>query len=338
LFFSSTSTGVNTAISYLGPVALIGNLVFYKAGLNGAGRDLQARLRSLARRPSASKAITDGPAEPLGLDTAAIEIATVSAKCPAGQSRLLEVSNVSLAFGGVRALHEVSLHVPSGCIVGLIGPNGAGKTTLFNVISGLQRPDAGRVAFDGADVTRMPPARRARLGIGRSFQNLGLIHNETVRTNLQAALYLGAGYRAADLLVRPWRWWRGERVIARRAEQLARRVGITGILDERIDHLSFGAARFVELAYVLAEDPRLVLLDEPTTGLDVGEVDRLLEIVRWQCQAGTTALIVAHDVRFVMDICDIVYVLSAGRVLAVGEPAEIQSNPEVATAYLGKRR
>jgi branched-chain amino acid transport system permease protein len=338
LFFRSTSTGVNTVLSFLGPLALIFNLVYYKAGLNGGGRDVLARLRSMTRRPSAHVAIMDGRAEPPLSDRESIERPTVSANSHTGQPRLLDVEGISLAFGGVHALRQVSLSVPSGAIVGLIGPNGAGKTTLFNVISGLQRPDAGRVAFDGVDITRLRPARRARLGVGRSFQNLGLIQNETVRTNLQAALHLSAGYWAPDVLVRPWRWWRGERVIARRADQLARRVGITAILDDRVDQLSFGAARFVELACVLAEDPRLVLLDEPTTGLDVGEIDRLLEIVRWQRRAGTTALIVAHDVRFVMDICDVVYVLSAGGVLAVGDPAEVQANPEVVAAYLGEPR
>jgi branched-chain amino acid transport system ATP-binding protein len=253
-------------------------------------------------------------------------------------SLLLDVDAVTLSFGGLHALDNVSLEVPAGTIVGLIGPNGAGKTTLFNVISGLQRADAGHISFDRREITRMPTARRARLGIGRSFQNLGLIEKETVRTNLLAAHHLSAHYRSIDLVVRPWRWWREERRIARRAEALARRLGVEGVLEERVTDLSFGSARFVELACVLADDPRLILLDEPTTGLDIGEVNRLLDILRSQRRAGTTVLVVAHDVRFVMDICDRVYVLSAGRVLASGTPADIQSNPEVVNAYLGDRR
>jgi ABC-type branched-subunit amino acid transport system ATPase component len=249
---------------------------------------------------------------------------------------LLRVDRVSLAFGGLRALSDVSVEVPEGSIVGLIGPNGAGKTTLFNVVSGLCSSDSGQVFFDGQEITRFPAQRRAALGIGRSFQNLGLIQKETARTNLLAAQFLSCRYRGSDVLLRPWRWWREERRASNRAIAIANEFGLAAHLDERIADLSFGAARFVELACVMAERPRLMMLDEPTTGLDLREVDRLLDVIREQRDQGHTILVVAHDVRFVMELCDYVYVLSAGVVLAQGTPREVQASPEVIAVYLGR--
>lgn len=249
---------------------------------------------------------------------------------------LLEAKDVAVCFGGLQALADVSLQVPEGSVVGLIGPNGAGKTTLFNVISGLQPSDRGTIAFRGDDITSLSANKRAALGIGRSFQHLGLISDETVAVNLQAAQYLYAGYRSWDLLVRPWRWWRDEARLRHRAEETAAAFGLAEHLEDRVADLSFGVARFVELACVLIESPSLMLLDEPTTGLDVREVALLLEVLRAQRDAGRTILLVAHDVRFVMDICDYVYVLAEGRLLAEGVPTEVQRNAQVIEAYLGR--
>ncbi len=248
---------------------------------------------------------------------------------------LLEVEHVSVTFGGLRALVDVSISVPGGSIVGLIGPNGAGKTTLFNVISGLQRAEAGVVRLEGEDVTSAPAYRRAALGVGRSFQNLGLIGDETVRVNLMAAEYLAAQYRGVDLLARPWRWFREERRLEERARSVARSFGLLGDWDARVADLSFGAARFVELACVLAERPRLMLLDEPTTGLDAREVQQLLTVLQEQRADGRTILLVAHDVRFVMGLCDYIYVLAEGQLLFDGPPSVVQRHPRVIEAYLG---
>lgn len=249
---------------------------------------------------------------------------------------MLTVEDIAVRFGGVQALGGVSLRVEKGQVVGLIGPNGAGKTTLFNVISGLQRPDSGTVTINETDVTALPADRRARLGIGRAFQNLGLMTDETVRTNLHAAQYLGAGYTGMDLLLRPWRWFRGERRLRERAEQAAVTFGLTDDLDTYVSDLSFAAARFTELACVLVEDPELMLLDEPTTGLDVEEVDELLVRLNAERERGRTILLVAHDVRFVMNVCDHIYVLAEGRVLVEGPPEQVQRHPEVVRAYLGR--
>lgn len=205
----------------------------------------------------------------------------------AGMTTLLEVDDATLAFGGLQALGGVSLTVEEGATVGLIGPNGAGKTTLFNSISGLQPLDAGQVRFRGRDVTALRAHRRAALGMGRSFQRLGLMMDTDVRTNVLAAQHLSAGYADVDLLVRPWRWRRAERRLQQRAMDALAAVGLADAADRPVKDLSFATARAVELAAVLVEDPVLMLLDEPTTGLDLTEVVELQHTLERVRAAGT---------------------------------------------------
>jgi branched-chain amino acid transport system ATP-binding protein len=184
-------------------------------------------------------------------------------------------------------------------------------------------------------VTALPAHRRAALGIGRSFQHLGLMMDETVRTNVLAAQHLGAGYADRDLLLRPWRWRRAERRLHERAAAALAAVGLERDSDRTVADLSFAAARAVELAAVHVEEPALMLLDEPTTGLDLTEVEDLQRTIERVRSAGTTVLVIAHDVGFVMGLCDHVYVLAQGRLLAEGPPAAVQDDPAVVETYLG---
>ena len=229
----------------------------------------------------------------------------------------LEVRGVSVTFGGVSALTQVSLNVRPGEVTGLIGPNGAGKTTLFNVISGLQRPDNGEVLLGGRDVTKLGPHRRARLGLARTFQRLELFGSLSARDNVQAGI--DAKREKGDLT----------------AQGLLHRVGIEGDADRQVSTLPTGEARLVELARALAIDPRLVLLDEPCSGLDDNESHLLGGLLRELAGEGRAVLIVEHDMPLVLAVCDRIIVLDFGQVIADGTPEEIRRDPRVQAAYLG---
>ncbi|MGP3919482.1 ABC transporter ATP-binding protein [Nonomuraea sp. 10N515B] len=246
---------------------------------------------------------------------------------------MLAVDGVSVAFGGVRALDQVSFEVAAGQVCGVIGPNGAGKTTLFDVVSGLRRPSAGRVSVAGRDVTGMSPVKRARAGLRRTFQRTQVFGRLTVADNVLAALdwHGGGGGLAADLIGWPGRR-RHERERRERVSEVLRLCALDGLRDAYAAALPVGQRRLVELARALADRPRLLLLDEPTSGLDAGQTTRLGAVVR---SLNTTVLLVEHDMGFVMDTCDRIVVLDLGKVIATGTPAEIRENPVVRAAYLG---
>ena len=230
----------------------------------------------------------------------------------------LEVSDVSVSFGGRLALDAVDFRADAGMVTGLIGPNGAGKTTLFNVICGLQPALHGRVRIAGVDVTRLPPFKRARRGLGRTFQRLEPFGLLTVRENVRLA---------ADAARRP----HPDRV----ADELLERLRITEVGGQRADRLPTGQARVVELARALATAPKVLLLDEPASGQDEHETAAFSAVVREVASEGVAVVLVEHDIQLVMDVCSQVHVLDLGRVLASGTPSEVQRDESVLAAYLG---
>ncbi|MHB1444671.1 MAG: ATP-binding cassette domain-containing protein [Acidimicrobiales bacterium] len=238
-----------------------------------------------------------------------------------GSSEALRVEGIDVRFGGVRALWGVDLGVQSGAVTGLIGPNGAGKTTLFNVVTGLQVPSRGRVFLDGTDITTARPQRRARLGIGRTFQRLELFGTLTARENVLVAAETRRSSHEG-----------GARAMV---DGLLEQVGLTPVADQPADLLPTGLARLLELARALATRPRLLLLDEPSSGLDEQETDQLGQILTELAGGGMAVLLVEHDMRLVMGVCRRVTVLDFGRVIAEGPAAAVRADPLVQAAYLG---
>ena len=237
---------------------------------------------------------------------------------------LLSVEEVAVRFGGVMALEDVDLDADVGHVTGLIGPNGAGKTTCFNVITGLQEPTRGRIMIDGKDVTRARAHRRARLGVGRTFQRLEVFGSLTARENVLVAAEIKR------------RWARDKSHPRDVTEELIDRVGLREFADERCDSLPTGRARLVELARTLATRPRLLLLDEPGSGLDTTETEAFGDLLIELAAGGLAILLVEHDVELVMRVCERIHVLDFGRIIARGTPAEVQADPRVQAAYLGE--
>jgi ABC-type branched-subunit amino acid transport system ATPase component len=237
---------------------------------------------------------------------------------------LLNVEDVSVRFGGLQALAAVTIDVPENEVTGLIGPNGAGKTTLFNVITGLQPPTGGTVVLDGKDITAVKPHQRARLGIGRTFQRLETFGTLSVRDNVLVAAEMRKG------------WSREKFKPGGLADELIERIGLTSVAEERVDRLPTGTQRLVEMARALATKPRVVLLDEPSSGLNESETDDFSELLVELAQSGLAILLVEHDMGLVMSACDHIHVLDFGQIIAYGTPTEVQANPLVRAAYLGE--
>jgi branched-chain amino acid transport system ATP-binding protein len=235
-----------------------------------------------------------------------------------------EVVGVTVRFGGNLALADVSIEADGGQVVGLIGPNGAGKTTLFNVITGLQACSEGRVVLDGTDLGRMSPTRRARLGLARTFQRLELFTMLSVRENIAVA---------ADV---HRRWSKARIDVDQQVDDIIQRVGLGAVADTRVTALPTGQGRLVELGRALACDPKVLLLDEPASGQDDTETERFSVLLRELSAEGVTIVLVEHDMKLVMDVCDQIHVLNYGQVLAVGTPEEIRAHEAVREAYLGQ--
>jgi branched-chain amino acid transport system ATP-binding protein len=231
----------------------------------------------------------------------------------------LQVNGVTVAFGGHRVLDAVDMTAQPGRVTGLIGPNGAGKSTLFDVVCGLRTPSAGRVSLGGRDITRQGPSRRARHGLARTFQRLELFGRLSVRDNLLVAAELGPEKGRAGRVV----------------TEILARLGLAEVADSAADALPTGLGRLVEVGRALAVRPRFLLLDEPAAGQDGAETQRFAALLRSLAAEGTAVVLVEHDMGLVMDVCDEVYVLELGKIIAVGPPAVIRHDETVLAAYLG---
>ncbi len=253
------------------------------------------------------------------------------------EARLLQVVAVSKAFAGLQALDRVSFEVPEGRIKSLIGPNGAGKTTLLNVINGLLVPDSGQVNYQGERLTGMRTDRIARRGISRTFQLIRLftVNNATVLDNVLLGAHQSLRPTISGALLFGARTAREEKRAKERAGELLRFVGLGEAAARMPGSLSFGNQRLLELARSLMSDPKLLLLDEPASGLNDAEVERFMELLTTLRSQGKTILLIEHNMKLVMNISDDILVLNFGRRLAEGDPAAITSNPEVVKAYLG---
>ncbi len=236
---------------------------------------------------------------------------------------LLSTSDVVVRFGVLQAVSNASIDVQPGHITGLIGPNGAGKTTLFNVITGLQEPTQGRVLLEGTDITNKSPFRRARMGIARTFQKLEAFSSLSARENVLVA----AEQRRA--------WDKSKFDPAKVADEMLERVGIGDVADFMVGTLPTGTARLVELARALATNPKVLLLDEASSGLTEEETEEVAALLRRLAADGLGILLVEHDMSFVMGTCEYIYVLDFGRVIATGTPEQVQQDPSVQGAYLG---
>lgn len=254
---------------------------------------------------------------------------------------ILAIENLSVNFGGVRAVNNVSMSLQPGELVGLIGPNGAGKTTVFNMITSSIRPTSGQIRFKGKSIIGLTPDKICRMGISRTFQNIRLFPQMTAYENVELGLHNAPRYSILEAFVRTPRARRIEKNTRARAYELLEMVNLKEYAREKASNLPYGVQRRLEMARAMATTPDLLLLDEPAAGMNDDECKDLVRLVRnIHDQMGYTIIMIEHHMNVVMDLCrgSRIYVLNLGSLLTVGSPQEIQNNPDVIKAYLGERR
>ena len=250
---------------------------------------------------------------------------------------LLQIEKLNKSFGGLLATSNVNMKFDQGDLVGLIGPNGAGKTTLFNMITGVYQPTSGAIKFDGHSVVGLKPYNITKRGMARTFQNIRLFSELTALDNIKVALHMGCKESLPEAMLRVGRYYREEERITKRAERYLEIFELSHRIHDYAKNLSYGEQRRLEIARALATQPKLLLLDEPAAGMNPQETVQLTEMLRWiREEFHLTILLIEHDMHLVMNLCEKIYVLEYGRMIAEGTPDEIKNNPRVIEAYIGE--
>lgn len=252
-------------------------------------------------------------------------------------AELLKVDNVSMVFGGLRAVSNLSMHIDEGELIGLIGPNGAGKTTAFNMITGVYTPTEGKVYFNGQQSSGKKSYQVTQMGMARTFQNIRLFSELSVIDNVKIAYNMHVTYNLADAIIRDGKYLSEEEFITQKALDLLKIFHLEEEAHEVAKNLPYGKQRRLEIARALATEPKLLLLDEPAAGMNPQETKELMEMIRWiRKEFNLSILLIEHDMGLVMGVCERIYVLEYGMKIAEGTPDEIKHNARVIEAYLGE--
>ena len=252
-------------------------------------------------------------------------------------AELLKVDDVSMVFGGLRAVSNLTMHIDEGELVGLIGPNGAGKTTAFNMISGVYTPSDGSIYFNGKKSSGKKSYQVTQMGMARTFQNIRLFSELSVIDNVKIAYNMHVTYNLFDAIMRGGRYLSEEEYITQKAMELLKIFHLEGEAYEKAKNLPYGKQRRLEIARALATEPKLLLLDEPAAGMNPQETQELMEMIRWiRKEFKLAILLIEHDMGLVMGVCERIYVLEYGMLIAEGTPEEIKNNSRVIEAYLGE--
>ena len=250
---------------------------------------------------------------------------------------VLKANNISIVFGGLHAVDNFSIEIKEGELVGLIGPNGAGKTTVFNMLTGVYIPTSGTIELRGQDVTKMDPHSRVKIGISRTFQNIRLFKRMSVLENVKVSSNIHMTYKIFDGIFKTRKYWEQEDKATKEAMEILEVLGLEEYVNEQAQNLPYGKQRKLEIARALASHPAILCLDEPAAGMNPIETEELMETIKLVRDKFKTAiLLIEHDMKLVMGICEWIKVISFGKEIATGTPDEIKNNKEVITAYLGE--